>query len=142
MKREKLILTRGSDYDVAHCPNTQTKPLHLAAPAAAVSPLQNQFITLLFYKVQTNSLGIELPRKSIKVFSLPIFSFKLLSRCFRFISLVQRNFIPITLSHYISKPLDSIPFHRITANLSSVSSLTCERPNTVPFQGNPFSLLY
>ncbi|XWS71846.1 hypothetical protein CRYUN_Cryun03dG0172700 [Craigia yunnanensis] len=58
------------------------------------------------------------------------------SRCLRSISLVRRNFIPITLSHYISKLQDNIHFHIVTANLSSVSALTCKRPNTVPFQGS------
>ncbi|XVE59069.1 hypothetical protein DITRI_Ditri05aG0015200 [Diplodiscus trichospermus] len=58
----------------------------------------------------------------------------MLSRCFLSISLVSRNFIPSTLSHYISKPQGTILFHRISANLSSISALTCERPNTVLFQ--------
>ncbi|KAH1066742.1 hypothetical protein J1N35_031729 [Gossypium stocksii] len=58
----------------------------------------------------------------------------MLSRCLRSISRIPGNLIPITLSHYIPKPQNSIPCHRITASLTSVSVLTCKRPNTVPFQ--------
>ena len=123
---------------MVHCPKTHTKPSHLR-PCRLSSATSVHHC--LFYKVQSNSLGIELPRNS-KVFSLPIFNSKMFSRCLRSISLVQRNFILITLSHYISKPQGNIHLHRVTANLSSVSALTCKRPNTVPFQGNPFSLLY
>ncbi|XVF05712.1 hypothetical protein REPUB_Repub05bG0196100 [Reevesia pubescens] len=50
----------------------------------------------------------------------------MLSRCFR-CSIVPRNLIPIT------KLQNNILFQRITASLSSVSTLTCQRPNTVPF---------
>ncbi|KAA3489515.1 ATPase ASNA1-like protein 2-like [Gossypium australe] len=58
----------------------------------------------------------------------------MLSRCLRSISRIPGNLIPITLSHYIPKPQNNIPCHRITASLTSVSVLTCKRPNTVPFQ--------
>ncbi|KAG8494926.1 hypothetical protein CXB51_012397 [Gossypium anomalum] len=58
----------------------------------------------------------------------------MLSRCLRPISRIPGNLIPITLSHYIPKPQNNIPCHRITASLTSVSVLTCKRPNTVPFQ--------
>ncbi|MBA0622864.1 hypothetical protein Godav_008367 [Gossypium davidsonii] len=58
----------------------------------------------------------------------------MLSRCLRSISRIPGNLIPITLSHYIPKPQNNIPSHRITASLTSVSVLTCKRPNTVPLQ--------
>ncbi|MBA0836233.1 hypothetical protein Goarm_008465 [Gossypium armourianum] len=58
----------------------------------------------------------------------------MLSRCLRSISRIPGNLIPITLSHYIPKPQNNIPCHRITASLTSVSVLTCKRPNTVPLQ--------
>ncbi|KHG04081.1 atpase get3 [Gossypium arboreum] len=58
----------------------------------------------------------------------------MLSRCLRSISRIPGILIPVTLSHYIPKPQNNIPCHRITASLTSVSVLTCKRPNTVPFQ--------
>ncbi|PPD68632.1 hypothetical protein GOBAR_DD34483 [Gossypium barbadense] len=58
----------------------------------------------------------------------------MLSRCLRSISRIPGNLILITLSHYIPKPQNNIPCHRITASLTSVSVLTCKRPNTVPLQ--------